>query len=139
MLSLSIYKMPVKIRKKLDNIRCQFLWQGTSIKKRFALVNWKKNCMPKNLGGLGVLDLHCMNISLLLKWWWKLKEPHYNAIWKQVICAKYRDNTPLSKISPLWKDIIVLTQLGQTGRAAILGDGRDIFFFGKIDGIVSVH
>jgi hypothetical protein len=36
--------------------------------------------MPKNLGGLDVLDLHCMNISLPLKWWWKLKDPHYNAI-----------------------------------------------------------
>jgi hypothetical protein len=89
-------------------------------------VNWKKICMPKKLDGLGALDLHCMNISLLLKWWWKLKDPHYNAIWKQVICAKYRDNTPLSKISPLWNDIIALNQLGQTGRATILGDDRDI-------------
>jgi hypothetical protein len=46
-----------------------------------------------------------------------------------VICAKYRDNTPLSKISPLWKDIIAFIQLGQTARAAILGDGRDISFW----------
>jgi hypothetical protein len=66
---LSLYKMPVKIRKKLDRIRCQFLWQGTSTKKKFALIKWSKICMPRQFGGLGILDLHCMNISLLLKWW----------------------------------------------------------------------
>jgi hypothetical protein len=34
---LSLYKMPVKIKKKLDRIRCQFLWQGTSTKKKVFL------------------------------------------------------------------------------------------------------
>jgi hypothetical protein len=43
--------------------------------------------MPKTLGGLGVLDLHCMNISLLLKWWWKLKDNSNHTLWKQIICA----------------------------------------------------
>jgi hypothetical protein len=38
---LSLYKVPVKIRKKMDSIICQFLWQGTSTKKKFALANWK--------------------------------------------------------------------------------------------------
>jgi hypothetical protein len=59
----------------------------------------------------------------------KIKGPHYNTSWKQVICTKYRDNTPLSKISPLWKDIIALNQLGQIG----------IFLFDKIGGMVTVH
>jgi hypothetical protein len=66
---LSLYKMPVKIKIKLDSIRCHFLWQSTSTKKRFALIKWTKICMPRQFGGLGILDLHCMNISLLLKWW----------------------------------------------------------------------
>jgi hypothetical protein len=44
---LSLYKVPVKIRKKMDSIRCQFIWQDTSTKKKFALVSWKWVCMPK--------------------------------------------------------------------------------------------
>jgi hypothetical protein len=64
---LSLYKVPVKIKKNLDSIRCQFLWQGTSQKRKFALISWKWIYMPKQLGRLGVADLHCMNISLLLK------------------------------------------------------------------------
>lgn len=71
--------------KKLINPDADLLWQGTSQKRKYALISWKWVCMPKELGGMGVLDLHSMNISLLLKWWWKLKDPHYTGIWKQII------------------------------------------------------
>jgi hypothetical protein len=64
---LSLYKLSIKIKKKLDSIGCQFLWQGTSQRRKFALISWKWICMPRQLGGLGVTDLHYMNISLLLK------------------------------------------------------------------------
>jgi hypothetical protein len=37
------------------------------------LVGWETVCTPKNRGGLGILDLRCMNISLLTKWIWKLE------------------------------------------------------------------
>jgi hypothetical protein len=84
--------------------------------------------MSKQLGRLGVADLHCMNISLLLKWWWKLKDPNYNSIWKQLIQAKYIELTPRGKLSPLWREIMALSQLGQTGRAMILGNGKHIYF-----------
>lgn len=47
-------------------------------------LTWKWICLPKQLGGLGVLDLHNMNIALLLKWWWKLKDPQYTALLKTV-------------------------------------------------------
>jgi hypothetical protein len=50
---LSLYKMPVKIRKRLDNLRCQFLWQGTSSERKFALVQWKKIYMLEEFGGGG--------------------------------------------------------------------------------------
>jgi hypothetical protein len=51
---LSLYKLSVKVRKKLDGIRIQFLWQGTSLKKKFALINLKWVCMLRQLRGLGV-------------------------------------------------------------------------------------
>jgi hypothetical protein len=36
---LSLYKLLVKIKKKLDSFRCQFLWQGTSQKRKFTLIS----------------------------------------------------------------------------------------------------
>jgi hypothetical protein len=71
---LSLYKISVKVRKRLDSVRCQFLWQGISTKRKFASVQCKMVCMQKELGGMEVMNLHYMNISLLLKCWWKLKD-----------------------------------------------------------------
>jgi hypothetical protein len=46
------------------------------IKKKYHLVNWQIVCIPKDQGGLGVLDLEKMNIALLAKWLWKLFNEH---------------------------------------------------------------
>ena len=47
------------------------------MKKKYHLVKWCKIAKPKQKGGLGIHDLRKMNLSLLCKWWWKLK-------WKNV-------------------------------------------------------
>jgi hypothetical protein len=85
--------------------------------------------MPRQFGGLGILDLHCMNISLLLKWWWKLKDHQYHFIWKQIILVKYSDNMPIKQQSTVWKEINALSQLGQTGSSVVLGNGQDTAFW----------
>jgi hypothetical protein len=100
----------------------------SSTKKKFALASWKWVCMSKQLGGLEVMDLHIMNISLLLKWWWKLENPQYNSLWKQIVSVKYSKNTYNSIMSSIWKDVGALNQLGQTGRAVVLGDGQNANF-----------
>lgn len=41
-------------------------------KQRFG--NWHDLCTSKEQGGLGVLDLNAMNVSLLCKWLWKLQQ-----------------------------------------------------------------
>lgn len=69
---LSIYKIPMFVIKRIDQIRCRFLWQGTTSRKKYSLINWRTACLAKEFGGLGILDIKQMNISLLLRWWWKL-------------------------------------------------------------------
>jgi hypothetical protein len=49
------------------------LWQEEQGIRKYHLVNWETVCTPKDLGGLGVLNLELMNISLLCKWLWKLE------------------------------------------------------------------
>jgi hypothetical protein len=39
--------------------------------KKPHLVNWDTICRHKDQGGLGILDLTCMNLCLLAKWWWR--------------------------------------------------------------------
>jgi hypothetical protein len=57
---------------KMDKHRRRFFWHGKKLKRGYYMVKWTKVCGSKKKGGLGILDLHKQNISLLCKWWWKL-------------------------------------------------------------------
>lgn len=81
LLAMSIYLMSITIlpkwvRARIDTIRSRFQWSGQSqLQKRFLLVSWDQICKLKVQGGLGVLQLHSMNLALMTKWWWLLKLP----------------------------------------------------------------
>lgn len=45
--------------------------------------------MPKDKGGLGIRRIKQMNVSLLLKWWWRFGKEK-NALWRKSIAAKYK-------------------------------------------------
>lgn len=44
------------------------LWQESEGMRKYHLINWPSVCMPKDRGGLGVVDLDVMNICFLGKW-----------------------------------------------------------------------
>lgn len=67
--TLSVYKISITVLNQIDKIRRKFLWQGTSPKKKYSFLDWQAACIARQFGGLGILDLRHMNLSLLLKWW----------------------------------------------------------------------
>jgi hypothetical protein len=80
-------------------------------------VKWPVVCKEKSRGGLGVRDVKIVNISLLIKWRWRLIQPG-RPLWKEVLVAKYGSHilhqvdwsncvTP-SSASIWWKNIISL-------------------------------
>jgi hypothetical protein len=73
-------------------------------------------------GGLGVRDLEVVNISLLLKWRWRLLNREHFGLWKDVLVAKYGihivNNVNLS-LDPIpdfaslwWKDLCGIDEWG---------------------------
>jgi hypothetical protein len=84
---MSIYLLPKTTVAKLDKQRRTFFWQGGGVKRKYHLVKWETICKNKENGGLGVKDIHKMNISLLCKWWWRLESE--NGLWQDIIEAKY--------------------------------------------------
>ncbi|KAJ9552868.1 hypothetical protein OSB04_016913 [Centaurea solstitialis] len=49
-------------------------------------VNWSTLIAPKKLGGLGVGSIKAANISILIKWWWRLRNESHS-LWAKVIYA----------------------------------------------------
>jgi hypothetical protein len=51
---------------------------------------------PKDLGGLGVLNLDIMNIWLLCKWLWKLENE--DGAWQNILKKKHLQIEALSQV-----------------------------------------
>lgn len=86
--SLSLFKAPASILKKLEDFRKDFLSGAENGERRFHLVSWKRVCKPLEAGGLGIRDLKIMNRALLAKWLWRFRV-ETEALWRKVIAAKY--------------------------------------------------
>jgi hypothetical protein len=59
-----------------------FLWvAGEEAKRCKCMVNWKKICAPKKLGGLGIKDIQCISRTLrtCLEW---LSWAEIDRLWK---------------------------------------------------------
>ncbi|CAO2194169.1 unnamed protein product [Urochloa humidicola] len=67
-------QLPPWVIKELDAIRRNFLWTGTdkAVRGKNA-VAWLTVCRPKELGGLGVIDLKLSGIALSTRWLWLQK------------------------------------------------------------------
>ncbi|XP_057425982.1 uncharacterized protein LOC130719377 [Lotus japonicus] len=53
---LSVFRMPVGIRKKCKSLMRGFLWGGKEGENKMAWVSWDVICKPKAMGGLGLRD-----------------------------------------------------------------------------------
>ena len=57
MFMMSFFEVPKGILKKLDFYRLVFFWQGDNHKKKYRLLKWEILCLPKDQGGLGIMNL----------------------------------------------------------------------------------
>jgi hypothetical protein len=104
--SMSFYKLLIKIKQRIYQLRRRFLWYGgSSVRKQISLVSWKIICRSKDQGGLGVLDLDILNKFLLTKWLVRIKDPSIQGLMKQILLNKYLDLAPQVNSSPFYKKI----------------------------------
>ena len=94
---LSFYELPKGVKKRLDRPRANFLWSGEGNKHKYHLIAWEKVCRPKDLGGLGILDLDFMNTALLSKWLWKLFNEE--TLWQRLLWDKYVKNSTFGQVN----------------------------------------
>jgi hypothetical protein len=98
--------------KKIDKIR-SFMWHDSEdARSGHCLVNWRRVQRPKELGGLGVLDLQNFNTALRIRWQW-YRWTDTSKPWSQ-ICISYID---------------VETSLFRACTTIRLGSGRKVKFW----------
>ncbi|KAK1665688.1 hypothetical protein QYE76_053847 [Lolium multiflorum] len=68
---ISVHAMSAWVRKEIDRIRRAWLWRGEeTCHGGHCKVAWSWICRPRELGGLGIIDLDRFGTALRLKWLW---------------------------------------------------------------------
>ena len=90
--ALCIINLPKGVIENIDRARKQCLWHGNlEQKKSYNLVAWQTVQMPKDKGGLGVINLCLQNDALLLKHLDKVYDK-VDVPWVQLVWFKYYSN-----------------------------------------------
>lgn len=87
--SMSTILLPASTLANLDKVSRSFLWGSTSEKRKQHLVAWKKVCLPKCEGGLGIRASKEMNKALIAKVGWRLLHDQVS-LWARVVPSKYK-------------------------------------------------
>jgi hypothetical protein len=95
MFMMSFFEVPKGVLEKIDYFRSRFFWQGEGHKKKYRLAKWDVICQPKEVGGLGILNLEVHNKCLLSKWLYKLLNEE--GMWQSLLRRKYLANRTLSQ------------------------------------------
>ena len=66
--TMGIYLLQEGIHKQMDSVRSQFFWRGDYDKFKYHMMKWENVCLPKDFGGLGVINTRVFNESILMKW-----------------------------------------------------------------------
>ncbi|KAI3788052.1 hypothetical protein L2E82_00677 [Cichorium intybus] len=108
---LSLFAAPTGVIKELEKIQRQFIWRGLRDTPGINWISWEKLTAPKHVGGMGLGSLRTMNLSLLVKWLWKLKSDP-SSLWARVIVGLHKlSNVPnycfkKGSLPGVWSNIV---------------------------------
>jgi hypothetical protein len=74
--------------KKMDSIRGRFFWQGGGKKFKYHMDKWDSLTVPREFGGLEILNTRMMNDCLLAKWIWRIVNRE-DPLWCRILYKKY--------------------------------------------------
>ena len=81
-------ELPKAVIKQIDKFKKHCLWRGSNVNERTQpKAAWEMVCLPKEEGGLGIMNIETQNQALLMKnldnFFNKKDIPWVNMIWKK--------------------------------------------------------
>lgn len=134
---MGIYHLQDGVHQQMDMIRSQFFWRGDCSKFKYHMVRWENVCLPKDFGGLGVLNTKLMNEALLTKWVWRIQNNQVDDICCQLIRTKYLGKKTLQQCngrmgSQFWKGINSVKKNFSWEAKHIVNNGKDTSFWDDV-------
>ena len=133
MFQMGTFLLPKPVIKQIDKFRKHCLWRGANVNaKTPPKAAWNMVCLPKEEGGLGVLNLRTQNEALLLKNLHKFFNKQ-DIPWVQLVWEKHDQNGKLpshiKKGSFWWRDNLKLLQSFKGMASVCLQDGSSCYFW----------
>ena len=121
----------------MDTIRSQFFWRGAGNNFKYHMIRWDQLCLPKNFGGIGILNTRLLNDALLLKWVWRILAQRIGDLCYQLLRPKYLHNKTLMNsknrtCSQFWKGIQTVKYKIRFGLGFKVHNGRDTIFWDDV-------
>ncbi|XP_059316204.1 uncharacterized protein LOC132067084 [Lycium ferocissimum] len=69
-----LFFMPKKIIKMVEAVCRSYMWSGEATIAKKAIIAWDKVCLPKNAGGMNLLNLRIWNQVAICKLLWALSQ-----------------------------------------------------------------
>ena len=114
----------------MNKHRARFFWGESSSKRKYHWVRWVDICMPKSLGGLGIMDTKLMNTCLMAKWIWKIYDGE-QGLWADILRNKYLRGKDLlvdnhTQGSQFWKALQKAKEAFRLGAKHLVGNVHKI-------------
>ncbi|KAL8115005.1 hypothetical protein AgCh_021723 [Apium graveolens] len=127
---MSLFLIPDSICDESERKMNAFLWGNGAAGRGIKWITWKRLCMPKEFGGLGLKELKKFNMAMLAKQGWRLLT-EANPLISAVLKARYYPKTGLldaelgNNPSYVWRGIFASLKLVKTGARRRVGNGEN--------------
>lgn len=130
--------LPTSTTKLLDQNCRNFFWGSSAQHWKLHIVAWKRICTSKQYMGLGIPNLHDLNMALLAKLVWILAQQKENDFMSTVLATKYGGWHALitgeqrTHCSIIWHGLGKVATWIQQHSTWEVGDGQTILFWHDI-------
>lgn len=113
----------------IETLCRRFLWSGSLVASRRALVSWEKICLPKHAGGLSLFDIKIRNQAALGKLLWalSLKKDELWVLWVHNYYIKNQDVLLMDAPNQAW----MIKVFSMRKHVPLLGDWFNVVKNGK--------